>query len=69
VPTVATIDSATGPPLQSSSGALLEHVVVFLMLALVAAFAGARGVAGIDMEIARVLVSRFLVLATVSTVL
>lgn len=69
MPTVATIDSAIGPPLQLFSGEFLECAVVFLSLALVAAFVGARSVAGINMEIARVLVARFLVLATVSTVL
>jgi uncharacterized membrane protein YtjA (UPF0391 family) len=62
--------SATvAPPLQLFSGQFLQYALVFFVLALLAALVGARGVAGISMEIAWIFVLVFLVLAVVSAVL
>ena len=58
-----------GTPLQLFSGDLLQYAIVFLVLALVAAVLGARGVAGLSMTIAKWLVIVFVVLALVSLVL
>jgi uncharacterized membrane protein YtjA (UPF0391 family) len=55
-------------PLQFSGG-FLQYAILFFVLAVVAALVGLRGVAGISMEIARILVLVFLVLAVVSLVL
>ncbi|MFC3476158.1 DUF1328 domain-containing protein [Halobacterium litoreum] len=55
-------------PLQSG-GDLLELAVVFVVLAIVAAVFGARGVAGLTMSIAKWLVIAFLVLAIVTFLL
>lgn len=56
-------------PLQVFSGDFLYLAVVFFVLALLAAVVGARGVAGVSMEIARILVLVFLVLAILSLLL
>lgn len=55
-------------PLQFS-GDLIGLAVLFLVLALVAAVLGARGVAGLSMDIAKWLVIIFVVLAVISFVL
>ncbi|PSQ01081.1 DUF1328 domain-containing protein [Halobacteriales archaeon QS_4_69_31] len=55
-------------PLQSGGG-FIELAVLFLVLALVAAVLGARGVAGLSMSIAKWLVIIFVVLAIVSFLL
>ena len=55
--------------IQAFSGEFLEYAVVFIILAIVAAVLGARGVAGLSMTIAKWLVIIFLVLALVSLVL
>lgn len=55
-------------PLQFSGG-FLQYAIVFFVLAIIAAAVGARGVAGISMEIARIFVLIFLVLAIVSLLL
>jgi uncharacterized membrane protein YtjA (UPF0391 family) len=55
-------------PLQFGGG-FIELAVLFLILALVAAVLGARGVAGLSMDIAKWLVIIFVVLAIVSFVL
>ena len=55
-------------PLQFGGG-FIELAVLFLVLALIAAVLGARGVAGLSMEIAKWLVILFVVLAIVSFVL
>jgi uncharacterized membrane protein YtjA (UPF0391 family) len=60
--------SAVAPhtlPLQFGGG-LIELAVLFLILALVAAVLGVRGVAGLSMDIAKWLVIIFVVLAIVS---
>ncbi|MFC7044737.1 DUF1328 domain-containing protein [Halobacteriaceae archaeon GCM10025711] len=51
------------------SGQFLTWAIGFFVLALLAAVVGARGVAGISMEIARILVLVFIVLAVISLVL
>lgn len=56
-------------PLQLFTGEFLTYAIIFFVLALVAAVIGARGIAGISMEIARIFVLIFLVLAIVSLVL
>lgn len=59
----------TAVPLQFFSGDFLTLAIAFFVLAIVAALLGARGVAGLSMEIAKWLVLIFLVLAVVSLVL
>ena len=55
-------------PLQFGGG-FLSLAILFFVLALVAAIVGMRGVAGMSMEIARILIVVFLVLAVVSLLL
>jgi uncharacterized membrane protein YtjA (UPF0391 family) len=55
-------------PLQFGGG-FIELAVLFLLLALVAAVLGARGVAGLSMDIAKWLVIIFVVLAIVTFIL
>jgi uncharacterized membrane protein YtjA (UPF0391 family) len=64
VPAVATAFT----PLQGG-GDLLELAVVFVVLAIVAAVFGARGIAGLTMRLAKWLVIAFLVLAIVTYLL
>lgn len=59
----------TAVPLQFFSGNFITLAIGFFVLAIVAALLGARGVAGLSMEIAKWLVLIFLVLAVVSLVL
>lgn len=56
-------------PLQFFTGNFITLAIGFFVLAIVAALLGARGVAGLSMEIAKWLVLIFLVLAVVSLVL
>ena len=65
---VSTLSSSQFVPLQTGGG-LLWLAVVFLVLALVAGVLGARGVAGLSMDIAKWLVIIFIVLAVVSFLL
>lgn len=51
------------------SGEFLQYAILFFVLAIVAAAVGARDVAGISMEIARIFVIVFLVLAVLSLIL
>ncbi|WP_255196150.1 DUF1328 domain-containing protein [Halorarius litoreus] len=55
-------------PLQFG-GNFLELAVLFLILAVVAAVLGARGVAGLSMDIAKWLVIIFVILAIVTFIL
>jgi len=55
-------------PLQFG-GDFIELAILFLILALVAAVLGARGIAGLSMEIAKWLVIIFVVLAIITFVL
>jgi len=66
---IATLASAGIVPLQLFSGQFLQYALVFFVLAIVAGLAGARGIAGLSMEIARILVVVFLVLAIASMLL
>ena len=56
-------------PLQFGGGGFLYWAIVFFILAIVAAAVGARGVAGITMEVARIFVLIFIVLAIISLLL
>lgn len=56
-------------PLQFGGGGILYWALIFFILAIVAAIVGSRGIAGISMEIARILILVFLVLAVISLVL
>jgi len=60
---------ATTAPLQIAGGGFLWLAVVFFVLAVLAAVVGMRGVAGLTMSVARILVFVFLVLAVVSLLL
>jgi len=62
------VETALFAPLQFG-GDFLSLAIAFFVLALLAALLGARGVAGLSMEIAKWLVLIFLVLAVVSLVL
>ena len=54
----------TGVVLQG--GGVIELAILFLVLALIAYVVGARGIAGLSMEIARILVVIFIILAIIS---
>ncbi len=56
-------------PLQILASEFLYWAVVFVLLAIVAAVVGARNVAGVSMEIARVFVLVFVILAVVALLL
>lgn len=56
-------------PLQLGSGQFIQLAILFFILAIVAAVLGARGVAGLSMDIAKWLVIIFVVLAILSLVL
>lgn len=60
--------SVQAVPLQFVGG-FVELAVLFLILALVAAVLGARGVAGLSMDIAKWLVIIFVILAIVTYIL
>lgn len=57
-----------GAPIQLS-GDFISLAILFFVLALIAAVVGARDIAGISMEIAKILVAVFLILAIVSLLL
>ena len=67
-PTVMYDIANTLVPLQFG-GDFLWLAIVFFVLAVVAAVVGMRGVAGISMEIARILIIVFIILAVVSLLL
>lgn len=56
-------------PLQVFSGDFLQFAILFFVLAIIAALVGARGVAGVSMQIAKWFIIIFLVLAVVSIIL
>ncbi|SIR72275.1 DUF1328 family protein [Natronorubrum thiooxidans] len=56
-------------PLQIGGSDFLYWAVIFFVLAIIAAAVGARGVAGISMEIARIFVLIFIILAIVALLL
>lgn len=55
-------------PLQFS-GEFLQYAIVFFVLAIIAAAVGSRDIAGISMEIARIFIIIFVILAIVSLLL
>lgn len=72
VPVAQTTGGLVSPvliPLQLFSGEFLQFAILFFVLALVAALLGARGVAGLSMEIAKWFIIIFIVLAVISLVL
>jgi uncharacterized membrane protein YtjA (UPF0391 family) len=68
-PSIALTLSSSLTPLQAFSGDFLYYAIVFFILAILAALVGSRDIAGISMEIARILVLIFLVLAVISLLL
>lgn len=56
-------------PLQLFSGDFIQYAIIFMVLAIIAALVGARGVAGVSLTIAKWLVIIFIVLAIISIVL
>lgn len=56
-------------PLQLFSGDFLYWALIFFVLAIVAALFGFRGVAGLSMGVAKILVLVFIVLAVIALVL
>ncbi|WP_332898487.1 DUF1328 domain-containing protein [Haladaptatus sp. CMSO5] len=56
-------------PIQAFSGQFLQWAIVFFVLAIIAALVGARGVAGVTMNIARWFVIIFVVLALITLIL
>lgn len=66
IPDTATVVQLV--PLQFGGG-LIELAVLFLILALVAAVLGARGIAGLSMDIAKWLVIIFVILAIIAFIL
>lgn len=60
---------AFATPLQVGGGGFLYWAIIFFVLAIVAAAVGARGVAGVSMEIARIFVLIFIILAVVALLL
>ncbi|AGB36353.1 Protein of unknown function (DUF1328) [Natronococcus occultus SP4] len=69
VETTAMYEFATAVPLQLGGVDFLYWAVIFMVLALVAAAVGAGGVAGVSMEIARIFVLIFIVLAVIALLL
>ena len=67
--TPTSLGAAALAPLQAGGGGFLYYGVVFFVLAIVAGLAGFRGIAGLSMGIARILVVVFLVLAVVTLLL
>lgn len=55
-------------PMQVGGG-FLYWAIVFFVLAIIAAAVGARGIAGVTMEIARIFVLIFIILAIVALLL
>ncbi|MFC6732128.1 MULTISPECIES: DUF1328 domain-containing protein [unclassified Haladaptatus] len=67
--TQAVLSVAQLMPLQAFSGQFLQWAVVFFVLAIIAALVGARGVAGVTMNVARWFVIIFIVLALITLIL
>lgn len=63
--TVSTVSASAVAPIQFGGG-LIELAIVFLILAVVAGIFGAKGIAGLSMDIAKWLVILFIVLAIVT---
>ena len=63
------MDAALAVPMQLFSGEFLYWALIFFVLAIVAAAFGFRGVAGLSMGAAKLLVLVFVVLAVIALVL
>lgn len=63
---IGSVASVTGPALQLGGGQFASLAVVFVILALAAYVVGARGIAGLTMRIAYILIIIFIVLAIIS---
>lgn len=63
------LETATSVPLQLDGSTFLYWAIIFFVLAVIAAAVGARGVAGISMEVARIFVLIFIILAIVALLL
>ena len=61
--------SSLAPPMQLFTGRFIQYAIVFVVLAIVAALVGARGIAGLSMTIAKWFIILFVVMAIVSLVL
>lgn len=61
--------ASIGIPRIQFGGDLIELAILFLLLAVVAAVLGARGIAGLSMDIAKWLIILFVLLAIVSFIL
>lgn len=59
----------TAVPLAIGGGDLLWYAIVFFVLAIVAAIFGMRGIAGLSMSVAKILIVVFLVLAIITLLL
>ncbi|WP_332898071.1 MULTISPECIES: DUF1328 family protein [unclassified Haladaptatus] len=56
-------------PLQAFSGQFLQYALLFFVLAIIASVVGARGIAGITMEIAKIFIAIFIILAIIALIL
>ena len=68
-PLPATLINAPLQIVQFFTGEFLQFALVFFVLAVVAYAVGARGIAGVTMQIAKILIAVFLILALVSLLL
>lgn len=66
---IAAALNAFGGVAMQLTGDFLSLAIVFFVLALVAALVGQQGVAGMSMQIAKILVAIFLILAVISLLL
>lgn len=62
-------DAVSLVPASIGGGGFLELAILFIVLALIAAVIGARGVAGISMTVAKWFIIVFIILAVISLVL
>ncbi|WP_338727308.1 DUF1328 family protein [Haladaptatus sp. DJG-WS-42] len=56
-------------PIQAFSGQFLQYALLFFVLAIIASVVGARGIAGITMEIAKIFIAIFIILAIIALIL
>lgn len=66
---IASIVSVAGPVLQLGGGQFASLAVVFVILAIASYVVGARGIAGLTMRIAYILIIIFIVLAILSFII
>lgn len=69
VPVTSTVASLLLPLQTFGGGGFIQYALVFFVLAVIAGLAGFGNVAGLSMEIAKILVVVFLILAIVSLLL